>query len=88
MLGFGSSIADKHLKVKINSDQALFRAFSKSIIDSGNIDEDFISNYTNGFDEYREKVIDSSYDEISKITGISLQDILEVGNKVSQSKSR
>ena len=87
MLGFGSSIADKHLKVKINSDQALFRAFSKSIIDSGNIDEDFISNYTNGFDEYREKVIDSNYDEISKITGISLQDILEVGNKVSQSKS-
>lgn len=87
MLGFGSSIADKHLKVKINSDQALFRAFSKSIIDSGNIDEDFISNYTNGFDEYREKVMDSNYDEISKITGISLQDILEVGNKVSQSKS-
>jgi len=33
MLGFGSSIADKHLKVKINSDQALFRAFSKSIIE-------------------------------------------------------
>ena len=37
MLGFGSTIADKHLKVKINSDQALFRAFSKSVIESDNV---------------------------------------------------
>ncbi len=29
MFGLGSSIADKHLSIKINSDQALFRAFSK-----------------------------------------------------------
>tara|TARA_B100001250_G_scaffold324331_1_gene287891 strand:- start:1613 stop:3898 length:2286 start_codon:yes stop_codon:yes gene_type:complete len=87
MLGFGSTIADKHLKVNINSDQALFRAFSKSVIESGAIDEDFIDNYTNGYDEYKKIVLESDLINISKITGISLEDIVEVGEKVSQSKS-
>ena len=87
MLGFGSSIADKHLRAKINSDQALFRAFSKSIIESDNIDEDFINKYTNGFENFRKIAIDSRYEEISEITGIPLQEILEISQKVSKSKS-
>ncbi len=87
MLGFGSKIADKHLKVKINSDQALFRAFSKSLIESGNIDEIFIDKYTNGYDDYRKVVLESDFSELSDITGIPLQEILDVGEKVSQSKS-
>jgi len=87
MLGFGSTIADKHLKLNINSDQALFRAFSKSVIESGNIDEDFIDNYTSGYDEYKKIVLESDFSNISKITGISLEDIVEVGEKVSKSKS-
>ena len=87
MLGFGSTIADKHLKVNINSDQALFRAFSKSVIESGSIDEDFIDNYTNGYDEYKKIVLESDFSNISQITGISLEDLLEVGEKVSKSKS-
>ena len=87
MLGFGSSIADKHLRVNINSDQALFRAFSKSIIESDNIDEDFIDKYTNGFENFRKIAIESRYEEISEITGIPLQEILEISQKVSKSKS-
>ena len=87
MLGFGSTIADKHLKVKINSDQALFRAFSKSVIESENVDENFINKYTNGYDDYRKVVIESDFNDISDITGISLEEILDVGEKVSKSKS-
>jgi molybdopterin-dependent oxidoreductase alpha subunit len=87
MLGFGSKIADKHLKVKINSDQALFRAFSKSLIESGNVDEIFIDKYTNGYEDYRKVVFESDFSELSDITGIPLQEILDVGEKVSQSKS-
>ena len=87
MLGFGSKIADKHLKVKINSDQALFRSLSKSVIESGNVDEIFIDKYTNGYDDYRKVVLESDFSELSDITGIPLQEILDVGEKVSQSKS-
>ena len=87
MLGFGSTIADRHLKLRINSDQALFRAFSKSVIESGNIDEEFISNYTDGYDEYKKTVLESDIDEISRVTGIPRKEILEVGEKVSKSKS-
>lgn len=87
MFGRGSSIADKHLKIKINSDQALFRAFSKIIIESGKIDKEFISTYTNGFEEYKELVLNSDIENISEITGISSNEISEVSHKISNSKS-
>jgi molybdopterin-dependent oxidoreductase alpha subunit len=87
MFGRGSSIADKHLKIKINSDQALFRAFSKIIIESGKIDKEFISTYTNGFEEYKELVLNSDIENISEITGISSNEIREVSHKISNSKS-
>ena len=87
MFGRGSSIADKHLKIKINSDQALFRAFSKIIIESGKIDKEFISTYTNGFEEYKELALNSDIENISEITGISSNEIREVSHKISNSKS-
>ncbi len=87
MFGLGSSIADKHLKIKINSDQALFRAFSKYIIESDSIDKEFINEYTNGFDEYKELVLNSDIGNLSEVTGLSSEEIIEVSQKISNSKS-
>ena len=87
MFGLGSSIADKHLSIKINSDQALFRAFSKSIIESGKLDNDFIQNSTYGYEDYKNLVLDTDLDEISKITGINKDEIIQVSKKISESKS-
>ena len=87
MFGTGSKIADTHLKVKINSDQALFRAFSKAMIESENLDLDFIKNSTQGFEEYRNLVLNTEITEISKITGVSAEVIIEVSEKIAQSKS-
>jgi molybdopterin-dependent oxidoreductase alpha subunit len=87
MFGLGSSIADKHLSIKINSDQALFRAFSKSIIESGKLDNDFIQNSTYGYEDYKKLVLDTDLGEISKITGISKDEIIQVSKKISESKS-
>jgi molybdopterin-dependent oxidoreductase alpha subunit len=87
MFGLGSSIADKHLRIKINSDQALFRAFSKSIIESGKLDNDFIQNSTYGYEDYKNLVLDTDLGEISKITGINKDEIIQVSKKISESKS-
>ena len=87
MFGLGSSIADKHLSIKINSDQALFRAFSKSIIESGKLDNDFIQNSTYGYEDYKNLVLDTDLSEISKITGINKDEIIQVSKKISESKS-
>lgn len=87
MFGFGSSIADKHLSIKINSDQALFRAFSKSIIDSGHMDNEFIQNHTSGFENYKDLVSRANLEDISEITGLKINEIIEVSEKISRSKS-
>ncbi|MDC0962967.1 FdhF/YdeP family oxidoreductase [Euryarchaeota archaeon] len=87
MFGLGSSIADKHLRIKINSDQALFRAFSKSIIESDKLDNDFIQNSTYGYEDYKKLVLDTDLGEISKITGINKDEIIQVSKKISESKS-
>ena len=87
MFGQGSLIADKHLSVKINSDQAIFRAFSKTIIESGKLNTDFIDNFTNGYEDYKNLAMNTDFEEISRITGISTEEIIQVSKKISDSKS-
>ena len=52
LLGKGVKISDEHISVNINGDMALFRGFSKVIIEGENYDKEFIKKYTNGFNEY------------------------------------
>jgi len=87
VLGHGTSISDEHIRVKVNGDQALFRGFAKTILSNSAENEDFIEKYTNGFMNYRDEVENSSWDEISKISGIDRIQIEHIGDLISRSKS-
>ena len=52
LLGSGRQISDEHVTVNINGDMALFRGFSKVIIESNSFNREFIEEYTKGFDNY------------------------------------
>ncbi|MAV59997.1 MAG: hypothetical protein CND89_02885 [Marine Group II euryarchaeote MED-G38] len=87
LLGKGVKISDEHISVNINGDMALFRGFSKVIIEGENYDKEFIKKYTNGFNEYLEEVINTDWEEISVHSGVSIQDIKRLGAIISKSKS-
>ena len=87
MFGSGTSIADLHIPVAVNGDLALFRGLAKLIISGGEVDTDFIADYTHGFEEYRKSVRSSKWSDISDSAGVSRQEIEYLGRAVRESKS-
>ena len=87
LLGSGRQISDEHVTVNINGDMALFRGFSKVIIESNSFHREFIEEYTKGFDNYVNAVENTNWDEIVKQSGINIDDIKRLGKIISKSKS-
>ena len=87
LLGSGTQISDEHVTVNINGDMALFRGFSKVIIESDSFDREFIETHTGGFDNYVNTVENTDWDEIVKHSGINIDDIKRLGKIISESKS-
>ena len=87
LLGSGKQISDEHVTVNINGDMALFRGFSKVIIESNSFNREFIEEYTKGFDNYVNAVENTNWDEIVKQSGINIDDIKRLGKIISKSKS-
>jgi ferredoxin-nitrate reductase len=63
--------ADLHLQPRLGTNVALLNGLLNLIIESGNIDEKFIEEHTQGFDTLRETVSHYPSKQVSKITGIS-----------------
>ena len=87
ILGRGTKIADEHLIVKVNGDQALFRGLSKYLIRHGSIDDEFIRKFTNGFDEYSKIVGGTSWHEIESASGVDRGTISRIASQIAKSRS-
>ncbi len=68
-----TEIADLHLKIKPGTDAALVNGFIKVIINEGLVDESFINEKTNGFQELKEHIDTICLEDISTITGIPVE---------------
>ena len=69
--------ADVYLPIKPGRDIALFNGVLNMMIQWGWIDEEFISNYTVGFDELAESVAEWTLEKTAKVTGCSEKKIAE-----------
>lgn len=67
--------ADIHLDLRPGTDLALANGIVHLLIKNGHIDEDFIRNHTNGFEETKEVVATFTPEYVSEITGISVEKI-------------
>ncbi|MGY4386176.1 ferredoxin-nitrate reductase [Pedobacter sp. UYP24] len=64
------ALADVHLQLNPGTDITLHHAIGRCLIELGNIDQNFINQNTNGFEEYRSKVFDTSLAEAALICGV------------------
>ncbi|MBD3627806.1 nitrate reductase [Cyclobacterium sp.] len=69
------SIADIHLQVHPGTDEVLFHALGRCLIEQGDIDLEFISKHTDGFDAYKEQVLQTTLEDAAQICGVSIKDI-------------
>ncbi len=81
--------ADYHYPIKTKTDATLFYGIANTLIERDWIDHDFIDQHTNKYEEFKEFVKDYPLDEVSQVTGLSLQSIEDLiqmihdGKKVS-----
>jgi len=86
MIMGGTEIASLYLQPNIGGDLALFKGIAKCLIDSDNIDAQFIEKHCNHFKEFKTDINGTSWNIIEKHSGISQQMIEKVAQMYIKAK--
>ncbi|MFJ2826499.1 FdhF/YdeP family oxidoreductase [Streptomyces sp. NPDC087263] len=71
-----------NLQPRIGGDMALMRGIAKAVLEQAEtdpkaLDQEFIDRHTTGFDEYRTRCEETSWEEIERQSGVGRDDILK-----------
>jgi ferredoxin-nitrate reductase len=77
--------ADLHLQIVPGTDIVLNHAIGRFLIENSLIDIDFISDHTDGFEAYRQKVMQRTLSEAAQVCGIEAEDIALAAKWIGQS---
>ncbi len=80
------ALADLHLQIKPGTDTTLYQAIGRCLIETGDVDINFIRNHTDGFDQYKEEVMRITLEEAGTICDVPLKDIRYAAQIISESK--
>lgn len=67
--------ADSYVQIKPGGDSALALAMAKRIMESGRYDKEYVKEYVNGFEAFRDYVESLSYEELCKRAGITKETV-------------
>lgn len=81
-----AAMSDLHLQINPGTDIWLNHAIARLLIESGNIDIDFIHKHTNGFEALKTKVLEHTLTESATMCGISEADIRKAAMYIAESK--
>ena len=80
------AIADIHLQLNPGTDITLHHAIGRCLIEEGNVDPEFITNHTEGFEAYRKIVFARSVTEAAIICGVSENEIRIAASYIGNAK--
>ncbi|MEV6350182.1 FdhF/YdeP family oxidoreductase [Actinoplanes sp. NPDC051851] len=86
LVGNGTALADRLLRIRSNGDLALWQAIAQLLLERGVADEEFIDSSTVGFDEWREHIAKVDRDEVLAATGLTWAEIEEAADMLATSK--
>ncbi|PCH94178.1 MAG: histidine kinase, partial [Bacteroidetes bacterium] len=78
MIGGGSEIASHYIQPHIGGDIAFVQGIAKYVIETGAVANGFISDCTNGYKSYEEKIANVSWKDIESSSGVSREAIEEI----------
>jgi molybdopterin-dependent oxidoreductase alpha subunit len=73
--GVGTQLADVHVPVQVNGDLALFAGINKLLLERDAIAHPFIEEHTDGFEVAAQAWAAMEWDEITRLSGISREEI-------------
>lgn len=76
VIGGGTALRDLHLPIKINGDVALLKGLCRVLIerdeqDNSVLDHAFIQEFCQGFDAFKQDIMDTSWQEIEACSGVT-----------------
>jgi ferredoxin-nitrate reductase len=80
------TIANIHLQLNPGTDITLHHAIGRVLIESGDIDIDFLTHHTEGFTAYKEKVFERTVSEAAIICGVTESDIRTTAAYIGNAK--
>lgn len=78
--------SDMWIDIKTKGDLALFYTLANVLIEKGWIDQDYIDNYTEGFEDFKEHVKKYTLEDVEERTGISKMRVLELAKIIREGK--
>ncbi len=80
-VGRGTGLADRHVRVRLGGDHALFQAVGRLLLDAEDaapgtvVDRAFVDLHTSGFDAYAQHLRALDWDEVLAATGLTRDEI-------------
>ncbi|MEL0456729.1 molybdopterin-dependent oxidoreductase [Flavobacteriaceae bacterium SZ-1-7] len=81
-----ANFADLHLQLLPGTDVVLYNAIGRCLYKRGLIDEEFIKNHTEGFDEYKDLIFKTTLKQASLLCGVPEKDIQKAADIIGVSK--
>ncbi len=79
--------ADFHMAITPKSDIDLFYGLAHILIENNSIDQKYIQNHTEHFDDFKEFVEEFTPELVSQKTGLSIQDLQTMANLIEKGKN-
>jgi len=84
---FGTEIASQYVQPHIGGDLALLTGIAKDVIERGEHDQKFVTEHTEGFDEFLSQVQATSWDSIVEQSGVDRDTIRSIADQYVQAKN-
>ncbi|WP_298552978.1 nitrate reductase [uncultured Algibacter sp.] len=81
-----ANFADLHLQLLPGTDVILYNAIGRCLYKRGLIDEKFINEHTEGFQDYKDLIFKTSLKQASKLCGVDEKDIRKAADIIGLSK--
>jgi ferredoxin-nitrate reductase len=76
--------ADIYLSVAPGGDIALLNALGRLLLEDGYVDAKFLAQHTNGFEEYKQFLLQQDLAELGRIAGIAIEQLKEVARVIGR----
>ena len=83
---FGSDVSDIYLQPRVGTDAHLFTALLKGVIESGGVDQQFVTSHVDGWDELVTHVDALTWDHLLETTGLTRAQVDEVVSVLVQAR--
>ena len=87
LIGRGTPLADRFLRVRVAGDLALFQAIGALLVEWGELDRSFVDNYTTGFAEYKAALRTLDWADVAAATGLSREEIVAAARMFAESEA-